>query len=217
MTAERHSTAREAELVTDPVEKATVESRNAVNQFDLVMTMVEHWTSSTGPKPFRLRPSMILDLHRAALESLSLYAGNWRPGSVAIAESKHTPPASFLVPGLIEELCDHVNENFRKSAIHLAAYVMWKVNWIHPFVDGNGRTSRALSYLVLCVRLGYRIPGTKTIPDLISVDKMPYYDALEAADKGDLTQMEKLLGELLANQLLTVIDAAGLDEKEAES
>ncbi|HET9282483.1 MAG TPA: Fic family protein [Candidatus Angelobacter sp.] len=53
----------------------------------------------------------------------------------------------------------------RKSAIHLAAYVIWRLNWIHPFADGNGRTSRALSYLVLCTRLGERLPGTVTIPD----------------------------------------------------
>ena len=32
---------------------------------------------------------------------------------------------------------------------------------------GNGRTSRALSYLVMCARLGYRIPGTHTIPEQI--------------------------------------------------
>jgi Fic family protein len=78
------------------------------------------------------------------------------------------------------------------------------MNWIHPFTDGNGRTARAVAYLVLCVRLGYRLPGTRTIPELIAADKDPYYSALEAADAGDLTVLEKLLASLLARQLYDV-------------
>lgn len=70
-----------------------------------------------------------------------------------------------------------------KSPIHLAAYVMWRLNWIHPFTDGNGRTSRALSYLVLCIRLKMLLPGRTTIPEQIEKDRTPYYKALEAADE----------------------------------
>ena len=88
------------------------------------------------------------------------------------------------------------------------------MNWIHPFWDGNGRTVRALSYTVLSIRLGYRIPGGKTIPEQIAADKFPYYDALEAADQGwregrvDVAGMEKLLGDKLAAQLLQIHQAA---------
>ena len=63
-------------------------------------------------------------------------------------------------------MCDYVNDNFAsKTGIHLAAYVMWRLNWIHPFVDGNGRTSSAASYFVLCMRAGNVLPGKKTIPE----------------------------------------------------
>ena len=87
---------------------------------------------------------------------------------------------------------------------------MWKLNWIHPFTDGNGRTSRAASYFVLCMKLGYFLPGQLTIPDQISDNKDPYYDALEAADANwaegivDLTAMKELLSNTLAKQLLAV-------------
>jgi Fic family protein len=47
---------------------------------------------------------------------------------------------------------------------------------------GNGRTSRAVSYLVLCIRLGTLLPGKLTIPEQIERDRGPYYKALEAAD-----------------------------------
>ena len=78
----------------------------------------------------------------------------------------------------------------------------------------TGRTSRVLSYLVLCTKLGYVLPGTRTIPEQISKNKNPYYKALEAADKAnaggnrDLAEMEQLLESLLAAQLVSVIDAA---------
>jgi hypothetical protein len=45
---------------------------------------------------------------------------------------------------------------------------MWRTNWVHPFDDGNGRTARAASYLVLCVKLGYRLPGKKSLIDLVT-------------------------------------------------
>jgi hypothetical protein len=83
--------------------------------------------------------------------------------------------------------------------------------------DGNGRTSRAASYLVLCLKTGYLLPGKLTIPDQIAQDRAPYYKALEAADQRlaesgsiELTDMEKLLSTLLARQLYQVMkDAAG--------
>ena len=213
MSDDRHSEAEQVSLIDDPIEEARRESENAVAQFDRVIDLIEDVTR--GQRPFRLRPSIILDLHRIALEGLSPYAGNFRPGGVSIGKSKHTPPAAHLVPGLIEEMCDHVMDRFAEdSALHLCAYVMWRLNWIHPFTDGNGRTSRALAYYVLCGRVGYLLPGHKTVPEQIAADKPPYYAALEAADaehlagKLDLSALEALLGGQLAEQLLSAYQDA---------
>jgi Fic family protein len=209
---DRHSRALDAELISDLDERAKQEARNGLRQFDVVVEIIDHWLH-TG-RPFKLRPSAILHLHRIALEGISAYAGNYRPSAIEIGGSKHRPVGAHLVPEEIEKLCDYVNDNWGKTAIHLAAYVMWRLNWIHPFTDGNGRTARAVSYLVLCVRLGDRLPGRKTIPEQISVDKGPYYQALEEADKNwkrenlDLRPMEHLLESMLAKQLLSVHEAA---------
>ena len=214
----RHSQALEAEIITDPMDKARKESFNVVEQFRAVSDMVEAFLDPQ--RPFKLRPSHLLHLHRAALDGISAYAGNWRPAGIEIGESKHVPPASFAVPGIVEELCDYVNDKWTtKSPIHLASYVMWRLNWIHPFTDGNGRTSRAVSYLVLCVRLGTLLPGKLTIPEQIEQDRTPYYRALEAADeawreeKVDLTAMKDLLGTMLAKQLLAVHRESGSGEE----
>ena len=63
------------------------------------------------------------------------------------------------MPDLVAEMCGYVNENWHMSAIHLAAYLLWRMNWIHPFADGNGRTARVVSYVVLSVKLDSLLPG----------------------------------------------------------
>jgi Fic family protein len=211
---DRHSHALDAELITDPDLKAQREVSNGLKQFDAVAEQVEYW--SHPERPFKLRPSAILGLHRIALLGLTGLAGTYRPAGVEIVGSKHHPVGAHLVPGLVEEMTEYVNENWgKKSPIHLCAYVLWRLNWIHPFVDGNGRTARAVSYLVLCVGLGYRLPGRKTIPEQIADDKKPYYLALEMADQGfdktaqpDLSEMEQLIEGLLAKQLVEVLHKA---------
>ena len=63
--ATRHSQALEAEILTDPMEKARKESFNVVEQFRAVSDMVEAFLDPQ--RPFKLRPSHLLHLHRARL------------------------------------------------------------------------------------------------------------------------------------------------------
>ncbi|MGX9427630.1 MULTISPECIES: filamentation induced by cAMP protein fic [Bradyrhizobium] len=83
------------------------------------------------------------------------------------------------------------------------------------FADGNGRTSRIVSYAVLSVRAGSILPGTPTIPDQIVDNRKPYFDALDAADVAfregriDVSKMEDLLAALLAYQLTQFYKAMG--------
>lgn len=209
----RHSHALEPELIKDPQERAEAEARNGLRQYDLG---IEAAKTSLERGQFKLRPSLILSLHREALKGISLFAGNFRPGAVEIAQSAHAPPSAHLVPSLIEDLCDYVNDNWQNStALHLAAYVMWRLNWIHPFADGNGRTSRIASYVVMTIKCGFILPGTPTIPDQIVSDRRGYFAALDAADEAckngklDVTTMEELLAAMLARQLAGFYESAG--------
>jgi Fic family protein len=209
----RDSRALEPELITDPQAKAAAEASNGFRQYDAAIGTIQ---KALERGSFRLRPSLILGLQREALAGISSYAGNYRPGGVAIEGSSHEPVGAYLVPELIEDMCDYVNDNWVASTpIHLAAYVMWRLNWIHPFADGNGRTSRIVSYVVLSVRAGALLPGTPTIPDQIVDNREPYFEALDAADlalKGgqiNVSKMEELLASLLANQLAGFYRAVG--------
>ncbi len=176
----RDSRALEPQLITDPQARAEAEARNVLRQYDGGIAAIQ---SALERRSFKLRPSLILALHREALTGISIFAGNFRPAGVEIKGSRHQPPGAHLVPELVENLCDYVNERWGQSTpIHLASYVMWRLNWIHPFADGNGRTSRIVSYVVLSIRAGAILPGTPTIPDQIVDNRNPYFDALDAAD-----------------------------------
>lgn len=212
----RHSEADDAIIVTDDIERAKKEASNGLIQAERVRQQILY---ALDGRPFRLRTSMILDLNRCAIQGLDPYAGNFRPGGVKINKSKHTPPEAHLVPELLEDLCDYVNDNWKgSSSIHLSSMVMWRMNWIHPFTDGNGRTSRAVSYLVLCAHSGVMLAGTETIPEQIISDRTPYYEALEAADNrfsqdrylghNTVAEMEELMRGMLAKQLRGAYDAA---------
>jgi len=211
---DRRSEAASSFLISDPEQRARREAENGLRQFDSVIGLVQRYLAEGWE--FKLRLSTILGLHRDALLGVHPLAGNFRPSTVEIRGSKHVPPDAWRVPELVEELCDYVNENWEAAtALHLAAYTMWRLNWVHPFADGNGRTARAVAYLVLCMRMGSRIPGVRTIPDLISENKQPYYDALEAADNRleaehriDLSSLEELLSNLLAAQLVSAVEQA---------
>ena len=171
----RHSRALEPELISDPQLKAEAEAANGLRQYDYAVKSVSQALERT---PFKLRPSLVLSLQREALRDISAYAGLFRPADVEIRGSKHEPPPAHLVPELVEDLCDYVNDSWQDgSAVHLAAYVMWRLNWIHPFADGNGRTSRMLSFFVLSMKLGFVLPGTPTLPELVIQHRTDYEDA----------------------------------------
>jgi len=81
------------------------------------------------------------------------------------------------------------------------------MNWIHPFVEGNGRTARAACYYLICMRYGALLPGTKIVPERIRENREPYYGALKEADKHwanghfDVSALADFLQQLLKAQL----------------
>ena len=198
----------------DAGRKARLEIDNGLRQYDLAVEIIQ--TFLEPDRPFALRPSLICQLQKVAVENIEPNPGQWRTSSVQITKSNHVPPAPYFVGSLVQEMCDYVNDNFHeKTPLHLAAYVMWRLNWIHPFTDGNGRTSRIVSYIVLSLALHDELSGNPTIPQQIQDDRTTYFKALEHADEAfardekiDVSAMEDALRNMLAIQLLSVIERA---------
>ncbi len=78
-TEKRDSRALEPQLVTDPQARAKAEARNVLRQYDAGIAVIQ---SAIERGAFKLRPSLILALHREALFGISMFAGNFRPAGV---------------------------------------------------------------------------------------------------------------------------------------
>lgn len=132
MSGDRHSVAETPLVITDPDEIARREAENGIRQFNLALETIRTFVKDAD-RPFRLRSSLVLRLHQAALEGLHPLAGTYRNTPVKIGGSGHKPPEAAFVAEEMEHLCEYGNSNWEKPALHLAAYVLWKLNWIHPF------------------------------------------------------------------------------------
>jgi Fic family protein len=110
-------------------------------------------------KEEKLTPAMILQLHRILTEATlddADKAGQYRNADDDIhvvdasgTVSLHTPPEALELPERVERLCQFANDLDGKDFIHpviRAIILHFMIGYDHPFVDGNGRTARALFY-----------------------------------------------------------------------
>ncbi len=65
--------------------------------------------------------------------------GQFRKQPIYVRE--HIPPHFENVPELVDQFLSVIHENWgiMDHPTELPAYALWRLNWIHPFVEGNGR------------------------------------------------------------------------------
>jgi Fic family protein len=126
----------------------------------------------------------------------------------------HIPPHFKDVPDQMDRFFSLVHENWATGddPTLLPAYALWRLNWIHPFTEGNGRTARAACYHLICLKQGRLLPGRKIVPERIRDNRAPYYAALRAADlawnegRYDVSALTSYLADLLKAQLIEVAE-----------
>lgn len=178
----------------------------SIRQFNLIRSFCQ---THHEKAPIQITPQLIKEIHAAGGGSAGGHLGVFRQVDVQIKGSSLKPPPPSKLENAVSELCARLIERWAEDdATTLSAYALWRLNWIHPFVDGNGRTARALSYLVLNLKLGAWLPGAPTVLEQLSERRDKYFDALVAADiefsKGrepTLFQLRLFLEELLHRQL----------------
>lgn len=189
-------------------------------QYDLVETLVRYYQMEDAPR-FQFNPEHVLELHRRAYFGLTSEPGKYR--SVAVQVGGHSPPPAADITDEVEALCEHVNAQITvEEALPVAAYVLWRLNWIHPFKDGNGTTARAAAYLILSIGLKLDLPGTPTIPEQIRNNRQEYYSALAHADatyqRGapDLEPLTLMLHRMLYVQLSGMAALSGFEQEKLD-
>ena len=128
-------------------------------------------------KKSNFRESDILQLHYLILKGIdNENAGRYRKVQVMIKGSRHMPPQPYLVAKQMEDLMIWYELNAKKiHPVLLAAEFSERFVTIHPFIDGNGRTSRLLMNLIL-LKNGYVIANIKGD----NKSRLNYYNALES-------------------------------------
>ncbi len=121
---------------------------------------------------------LITEIHALILKGIDdRNAGKYRTVPVMISGATHVPPQPYEVPTQMQGLMKWYNEH--KDTLHpivLSAEMHERLVTIHPFIDGNGRTSRLLMNLIL-LQHGYPIAILKGDSD----NRLRYYNALEKA------------------------------------
>lgn len=133
----------------------------------------------------------IKNIHQLVLKEIDdKNAGKYRSENVAIMGATHTPPDHLIVPELMEKLILNYQKWNKYHPIIKAALIHGELVKIHPFIDGNGRTSRLVMNLSL-MNSGY-------LPVIIKKEnRLEYYNALDKAHTtGDYTDLVKLVTNL---------------------
>ncbi len=153
--------------------KSMREHLEAINHQDAILFVKELVTKNTA-----LREKDLLQLHNLILRGIDAEnAGRYRTLQVMIKGSKHLPPPPYLIAKQMEDI--FLWYALHKNKLHplvLAAEMSEKIVTVHPFIDGNGRTSRLWMNLIL-LKHGYVIANIKGD----HLTRIKYYETLEAA------------------------------------
>lgn len=149
----------------------------------------------SSPNP-SLNEQMLKEIHKKTVEGIlgETDAGHYRTLRVVIrntttGEITFRPPEPSGVPTLISEFFAWLRSREAKDTHPLikAGLIHAELVRIHPFTDGNGRATRALSLLLLLLE-GYEIKKFFSLDEYYDQDPQAYYDALKSVEiTGDLT------------------------------
>jgi Fic family protein len=153
-------------------------------------------------KKKELDEKTILAIHTLIQKNINeLGAGHYRKENVMILGAVHLPPSAVKIPKLMTEFFDWYYAHKKSiSIVELAAWVHYKLVYIHPFIDGNGRTARLLMNLIL-LQHGYP-PAV-----ILNIDRKKYYRVLKEADREKYTDYLNFIGRSVERSLLIYLNA----------
>lgn len=111
--------------------------------------------------------------------------GDYRRTAIAIRRSNHAPPPPEVVDAQMWALIAHLDAAWtREDAAWLGGLTLWRINWIHPYREGNGRTARAACRTVVLSRSPQADPSAfaSAFDRALVADRGAYYAALSCAD-----------------------------------
>jgi hypothetical protein len=200
-----------------------LEISNGDRQYSFLRSIVV--ASLKMERPF-LSQNVIKALNYHAITCLHTTPGEYRPCEVEVGkgEDAYHPPPHYRVQALMDDFVNGVNRHWiQADPVVLACFVLWRLNHIHPFINGNGRTARVTSYFVLCLKNEGWLRGDPILPELIKQNRPEYVAALKAVDRsvvaGELAlgPLHTLVTRLLAEQIRAAGDPPPPNEDGGDS
>ena len=199
--------------------------------FDFVSEYLDSGEDITG--------ELILEIHKRLVEGVR--GGAATPGEYrnvqnyvvnsATGDIIYTPPPPEDVPGMMETLVEWLNSEKETHPVLTSGVAQFQLVHVHPFRDGNGRTSRLLSTLCL-YRAGYDFKRLFTISEYYDRDRATFYSAIQNVREQDMdmtgwleyfveglaTQMQEMVGrgkEVMQSDL--IVKQYELNERQARA
>ena len=164
-------------------------------------------------KKSEIKEELIKEIHRILVKNVrggTLNPGNYREVQNYIVNSLtgdiiYTPPTPPEVPGLMKGFIQWLNEKSEISIVLVAGIAQYQFVYIHPFLDGNGRTARVLCTLILYLQ-GYDFKRLFSLSEYYDRDRSSYYNAIQSVRNNnmDMTDWLEYFVDGLKNQLTEV-------------
>lgn len=158
---------------------------------------------------------IVRELHKILVKGVrgeNADPGNYRKIQNYVVNSRtrevvYTPPAPLDVPHFMREFTEWINKAEDVSPILVAGIAQFQFVHIHPFIDGNGRTARLLSTLIL-YKTGYDFKRLFTISEYYDKDRPAYYQAIQTVRKNnmDMTSWLEYFVDGLRSQMEEIQD-----------
>ena len=209
------------EMIRSQRQPATGHERMVMNNYRTMRLLSEL-------KEQALAPEMILQIHREVTASTLDNPGQLRTAGDDVrvedeesGEVFHTPPPADSLQERMEKLCDFANERGTTGFLHPVIRAILLHFWIaydHPFVDGNGRTARALFYWAM-LRNGYWLAEFFSISHEILKAPKQYYRAFlhTETDGNDLNYFIHHQLDVIVSAIDSLRESIRTKESEAEA
>jgi Fic family protein len=192
-----------------PVPEADPDDVRELLNYKKAFEFVSEYIEDGGP----ITEGLVREIHKRLVEGVrggAAAPGEYRKIQNYVVNSTtgqtiYTPPPAHDVPIMMEDLVDWLNQEQVVHPVLVSGISQFQFVHIHPFLDGNGRTSRLLSTLCL-YRAGYDFKRLFTISEYYDRDRPAFYRAIQSVREHgmDMTGWLEYFVEGLTAQLAEV-------------
>lgn len=171
------------------VDGINIDDKKELLNYKKAMNFVSRYLGKDDP----ITEGLIREMHKITVKAVrgdKANPGNYRKVQNYVVNSQtekivYTPPSPLDVPPMMRELTQWLNKENETSPVLTAGIAQFQFVHIHPFIDGNGRTARLLSTLIL-YKTGYDFKKLFSISEFYDKNRPAYYEAIQSVRKKNM-------------------------------